>query len=323
MNKFLVVSLLFLFAIPTSFSQKVGEIKDDIKKVEADKDQKYGWTKAGGIGLDFSSLSLINPRLGAGSNRTGFGGLLSYTANYKNDDFIWNNRANLQLAVLQDGGSNFPFTKSIDVLQFTSQLGRKISMKWYLGGMMDVQTQFLPTYGKNYLSEVPNNVIGKQPFSGGFLSPAILKVALGAIYKPDEHWTYFFSPLAAKAIIVTDQNLANSGAFFPPDSANHKTIDFQLGAEVRIDYVTKFADDRIGYQGGLDLYSNYLRNPQNIAIEFYNSLDFFIIKNFSINFKSDWFYDDNIKVYKGGDVNALGKSVFIRNALLIKYAHAF
>ena len=77
------------------------------------------------------------------------------------------------------------------------------------------------------------------------------------------------------------------------------------------------------FVSGLDLYSNYLRNPQNIAIEFYNSLDFFIIKNFSINFKSDWFYDDNIKVYKGGDVNAWGKSVFIRNVFLIKYAHAF
>ena len=173
-----------MFAGSSVFAQKVGEIKGDIKKVEARKDQQNGWTKTGSFGLDFSSLSLINPRLGAGSNRTGFGGLLSYTDNYKNDALIWNNRANLPLAVLQDGGSGFPFTKSIDVLQFTSQAGRKISDKWYLGGMFDIQTQFLPTYGKNYLSEVPTAVIGKQPFSGGFLSPAILKAALGAIYKP-------------------------------------------------------------------------------------------------------------------------------------------
>ena len=111
--------------------------------------------------------------------------------------------------------------------------------------------------------------------------------------------------------------------FSPADSANNKIVDFQLGAEMRINYINKFANDRIGYQGVLDLYSDYLRNPQNIAIEFYNSLDFFIIKNFSNNFKSDWFYDDNIKVYKGGDVNALGKGIFIRNAFLIKYSHAF
>ncbi len=324
MNRYLLLpALLFilLFTALSSFAQKVGEIKDDIKSVEAAKDQKDGWTKTGGIGIDLSLLNLINPRLGAGNNRFGFGGLLSYTANYKGESIIWNNRANLQLAVLKDGDASF--TKSLDVLQFTSQLGRKISPKWYLGGMLDFQTQFLPTYGLNYLSELPSGVTTKLPLSGAFLSPAILKLALGAIYKPGAHWTMFFSPLAVKTIIVTDQTLANSGAFFPADAVNNKTIDFQLGAEVRLDYVNKFANDRIGYQGGLDLYSNYLRNPQNIAIEFYNSLDFFIIKNFSINLRSDWFYDDNIQVFRGGNVNAKGKDVFIRNALLLKYSHAF
>lgn len=324
MNKYLLLpAFLFLLLIITtsSYAQKAGAIKDDIKAVEAAKDQKLGWTKNGGIGLDFSQLGLINPRFGAGSNRTGFGGLLTYTANYYGESVIWNNRANLQLAILKDGVA--PFTKSLDVLQFTSQLGRKISAKWYLGGMVDFQTQFLPTYGLNYLSETPTTAIGKQPFSGGFLSPAILKAALGAIYKPDAHWTMFFPPLAAKTVIVTDQRLVNSGAFFPPDSANNKTVDFQPGAEVRLDYINKFANDRIGYQGGLDLYSNYLRNPQNIAIEFYNSLDFYIIKNFSINLKVDAFYDDDIEVYRGGDVKAIGKDVFIREALLVKYTHAF
>ena len=141
---------MLLFAGSSVFAQKVGEIKGDIKKAGARKDQQNGWTKTGSFGLDFSSLSLINPRLGAGSNRTGFGGLLSYTDNYKNDALIWNNRANFPLAVLQDGGSGFPFTKSIDVLQFTSQAGHKISDKWYLGGMFDIQTQSLPTYGKNF-----------------------------------------------------------------------------------------------------------------------------------------------------------------------------
>ena len=84
MNKYLLLpAFLFLLLIITtsSHAQKAGAIKDDIKAVEAAKDQKLGWTKNGGIGLDFSQLGLINPRFGAGSNRTGFGGLLTYTAN--------------------------------------------------------------------------------------------------------------------------------------------------------------------------------------------------------------------------------------------------
>ena len=48
-----------------------------------------------------------------------------------------------------------------------------------------------------------------------------------------------------------------------------------------------------------------------------------IFKNISVNFKSDWFYDHNILVFKGGDVNNKGRDIFIRNTLLLKYNKLF
>ena len=96
-----------------------------------------------------------------------------------------------------------------------------------------------------------------------------------------------------------------------------------MGSELRVDYINKFFDDKFIFGSTLDLYSNYLRQPQNIAVEWYNSLDFIVYKNISVNFKSDWFYDHNILVFKGGDLNNKGRALFIRNTFLLKYNKLF
>ena len=319
----LILAVLIAFTLSLS-AQKVLDAKENVKELKAKDKAPQGWTKIGGFGTDFSWLNLINPRSGAGDNRVGFGGLLSYSANLVKDKLIWDNRLGLQLALVQVG--NTALTKANDVLQFTSQAGRQIGDgKWYVAGLFDLQSQFLPTYGKNYLKATPKGITTPLELTGGLFSPATVRFAPGAIYKPTPNLTIFYSPLALKAIIVSNEKLAKTGNFFPLDATNpNKKIDFQVGSEIRMDYVNKFFDGKVAYAGTLDLYSNYLRNPQNIDVEFYNSLDFFIVKNFSINFKTDWFYDDDILVFKDNDVKApTHKNIFIRNALLIKYSRAF
>ena len=54
-----------------------------------------------------------------------------------------------------------------------------------------------------------------------------------------------------------------------------------------------------------------------------NSIDLMIIKNISINLKSDWFYDHNVLVKIGGDENNLGRRMSIRNAAFIKFNAVF
>ena len=318
----LILGILIPFSLSLS-AQKALDAKDNVTEIKADKDAKEGWTKIGGIGADFSLLNLINPRSGAGDNRIGFGGLLNYSANLVQDKLIWTNRFGLQLAVVKVG--NTAVTKANDVLQFTSQFGRQINDgKWYAAGLFDLQSQFLPTYGKNYLSETPAGVptTTKLDFTGGLFSPAIIRFAPGVIYKPNPHLTILYSPVALKAIIVANEKLARSGNFFPKDVTGK--VDFQVGSEIRADYVNKFFDGKVAYAGTLDLYLNYRRTPQNIAVEFYNSLDFFIVKDFSINLKTDWFYDHNILVFGTGDVEApTHRNIFVRSALLLKYSRGF
>jgi hypothetical protein len=323
-KKALLVFTLLASLTLTLSAQKVLDSKDVVKELTPGKDAKEGWTKIGGLGMDFAWLSLIHPRSGSGDNRVGFGGLLNYSANLVKDKLIWDNRFGLQLQVVQVG--NTALTKASDVLQFTSQAGYKIgSGKWYAAGLFDLQSQFLPTYGKNYLKSNPKGVTKTLDLTGSLFSPATIRFAPGAIYKPNPNLTILYSPIALKAVVVSNEKLAKSGNFFPLDAAKpNKKVDFQVGSELRFDYVNKFFDGKVSYAGTLDLYSNYLRTPQNIDVEFYNSLDFFIAKNFSINFKSDWFYDHDIFVFKDNDAEKpTHRDIFIRNAILLKYSRGF
>jgi hypothetical protein len=318
--------LLFAFCATMSVSaQKIMDAKDAAKEVAKAKDAKEGWTKVGGLGGNFSWLNLINPRAGAGDNRFGFGGLLNYSANLVKGKLLANNKIGLQLDVIKTG--NDPYAKATDVLAATSQVGYqigKVAGKWYIAGLADFQSQLLPTYGSNFL-EAKQRLNGRDttlPLTGKLFAPASFKLAPGVIYKPNAKMTILFSPLALKTIIVSDKTLANSGKFFPNPLKN-KTADVQLGYDVRMDYVNKFLNDKLVYATTLDLYGNYLRNPQNIDVEWYHSLDVMVSKNVSLNFKSDWFYDDDILVFKDGDAAKPTKNVFFRNAFLLKFSRLF
>lgn len=265
-------------------AQKVIDAKDNVKELAPPKEAKQGWTKIGGLGADFSWLNLINPRSGSGDNRVGFGGLLNYSANLVKDKLIWDNRFGLQLALVQVG--NTALTKANDVLQFTSQAGYKIgSGKWYAAGLFDLQTQFLPTYGKNFLTANPKGETKTYDLTGSLFSPATVRLAPGIIYKATPNLTILYSPVALKAVIVSNAKLAKTGNFFPLDAAKpNKKVDFQVGSELRFDYINKFFDGRVAYTGTLDLYSNYLRDPQNTEgvfsttctqyFDFYTLIDF-------------------------------------------------
>jgi hypothetical protein len=325
MRKITLLLLIAFCAVASVSAQKVLDAKDNVKVMEKGKDIKEGWTKVGGLGGSFSLLNLINPRAGAGDNRFGFGGLLNYSANLVQGKLIANNKIGLQLDVVKNGSD--PYAKATDVLAATSQVGYqigKVAGKWYIAGLADFQSQLLPTYGSNFL-EAKQRLAGKDttlPLTGKLFAPAALKVAPGVIYKPNANMTILFSPLALKAIIVSDKTLANSGKFFP-NPLKDKTADIQVGYDLRADYVNKFLDGKLVYATTLDLYGNYLRNPQNIDVEWYHSVDVMVSKNISLNFKSDWFYDDDIQVFKDGDATKPTKNVFFRNAFLLKFSRLF
>ncbi|MCB0527814.1 MAG: hypothetical protein KDC65_05010, partial [Saprospiraceae bacterium] len=80
--------LLLFFALLAGLNaQEAGDSRlGEINKMAA-KDS-LGWTMGGGIGLDLAGMGLLNPKVGAGGNRLGIGGLGSLYANRKEDKWF-------------------------------------------------------------------------------------------------------------------------------------------------------------------------------------------------------------------------------------------
>lgn len=314
--------------------------------LQAQQDTSY-WKRGVSIGLDFTHLLQVNPKVGAGSNRIGIGSATAGFANYRRGRTAWDNKASLLFGVQRFGsgpllnGENRPFEKAVDELRFTSNYGYKMGTdsEFYYAADLQFVSQLTPTYSGNLLSDT--TAAGNGVANARLFSPATVLFSLGVSYKPDGNWNLFFSPIGSKAIIVADDEIASIPALrngqptgrnihgtewrSPTDFEN---IDYQLGAQLRAQYTNKFLDDRLTFASGLLLYSNYLDNPQNIDVEWLTETGFVIFKGLQLTFNTNLFYDHDVLVQvtdfdTPGGVEGLGRRVSYTQQFLLKYAIVF
>ena len=123
--------------------------------------------------------------------------------------------------------------------------------------------------------------------------------------------------------------MANTGYGICTDVVNllsFENTDSQIGSNLRVDY--NASADKLSYTSTLTLYSNYLRNPQNVDLDWTNQLAYEIFKNFQLTLLANVFYDDDVLVqitdkdFPNG-VNGLGNRVSITQQLLLKYTAVF
>ena len=302
---------LFLLTFAAAGAQEAGdgrlkEISDMAKK------DTLGWTMGGGIGLDLAGMGLLNPKVGSGGNRLGLGGLGTLFANRKEDKWFWDNGFSLQLSAQRLGKTSANqasgFQKNLDVLRLTSRYGHKLgSDKWFVAGDFFAQTLLLKTYSSNYLSAVSktDRVVAK------FLSPVQITLSPGINYKPDEHLSFFYSPAGMQLIYVADDSIARTGVHgndvtrdATGSITSFKKSFLGLGSEFKAAYNNKYFNNRLSVTSGLRLFSNYLKEPQNVDVLFSNNFSIAIFKGLSIDLLGEYFYDNDVKVQK--DVNGDG-----------------
>lgn len=308
---------------------------------------KVGWESGASLGLDFAQLLQINPKQGAGQNRVGFGSATTFFANNHGGRSLWENQASWQFGlqrlgtgIVANGGGDFkvPFQKAIDELRINSKYGYSIKEggKVYWAGLFNFLSQLTPTYQGN--AEYPGNFI-RDAFETGLLnsklfSPATVQFSLGLDYKPNDQFSIYYSPLGAKFIIVGDDQIARLGVHGNPVTLNEageviafENTDSQLGSTLRASYKTA-AENKLKFVSNLLLFSNYLNNPQNIDVDWNNSISYEIIKNLQVGFLINAFYDDDVNVqitdydFPSG-VNGFGKRVSITQQFLVTYARNF
>lgn len=101
-----------------------------------------------------------------------------------------------------------------------------------------------------------------------------------------------------------------------------------MGSLLKFNYEDKYANKKITVASNLALYSNYLKNPQNIDIDWTNELGYTIIKGLQLSMTLNIFYDDDVLVQitdwdAVGGVSGLGKRVSLTQQFLIKYNLTF
>jgi len=316
--------LIALFVLPGLMLAQAGD--DRLREIQAAAARDgEGWVMGGAVGLDFAQLAMFNPRVGSGDNRIAFGGLGNVFANYKRGRTEWLSNVSLQLAVQQLADADWQ--KSLDVLRLNSKYSyQTTNEKWAYAALLTFESLAMPTYPGNFLKSQAD----AEFIQARFLSPARFEFSPGINFKPNANWSFFLAPASYKLIYVGDQDIANLGIHgTKPLDENDLSLGYeqafhQLGARLVAGYTNKFLSEKLTYTSRLDLFSNYLENPQNLDVLWQNDLGWQLWKNLSLNFLLEAFYDHDILVLRkrpsenlpGGE---LGRQISWTQAMLIKY----
>lgn len=272
------------------FSQTTEAEKDLIKKSEIKED---GWVKGGVTTLGFNQVSLTNWAAG-GSNSIAANGLVKLFANMKKGKTTWDNNLDLAYGLIRNGNSKAPWVKNDDRIDFSSKVGRSAFGTWYYAGLLNFRSQFTPGYSDP----------AKTIKISDLLAPGYLLAAVGMDYKPSENFTLFIAPLTSKMTFVMDQDLANAGAYgvekgVYDDLGNLTTkgsnFRAEMGGYLKMAYKRELGKN-VSFGTTVDMFSNYLNNPQNIDVNWTTSINMKVNEYISANFGTHLIYDDDIDI---------------------------
>jgi hypothetical protein len=259
----------------------------------------------GGTGtVNFSQVSLHNWAAG-GQNSLSVLGILNLYGNYKQGKNTWNNTLDLTYGSVKLEGQRL--RKSDDRLELNLKYGRQASSKWFYTGQLNTRTQLTPTYTPTRDSILSN-----------FMSPAFIIASVGMDYKPNPKLSVFISPFTGKFTAVLDQAMADQGAFGvrPAERDAEGSLIKGTGERLREEFGgfvnVRFRHEvfkNITLQSKADLFSNYLRNPQNVDLNWETLVDFKVNKFVSASIFVHMIYDDDIliDVDRSGDGTMDGK----------------
>ncbi|MEI2760306.1 MAG: DUF3078 domain-containing protein [Bacteroidia bacterium] len=242
------------------------------------------WKKGGMGSINFNQVALSNWAAG-GENSMSGAAFLSLFANYAKDRLSWDNQLDLAYGLLKSGDAKV--RKNEDKIDLNSKVGYKVSAnsKFYYTFLFNFKSQFANGY------DYKNDTLLKYPISK-FLAPGYLLYSIGIDYKPDDAFSLYLSPLTGRTIIVNDDMLSQAGAFGVDPGKKSLT---QLGAYLRAMY-KKDVFTNVNFQTKLELFSNYLDNPQNIAVNHEILIAMKVNKFITANIGTQMIYDDIIPV---------------------------
>jgi len=277
--------IIALVLISTVFSVLTfGQVTEGEKNLRTQSaDTTRGWKTGGVLSVNLAQTSLKNWSAG-GQNSVALNGLFSVFANLVQGKSAWDNSLNLGYGLLKQGDQT---RKTDDKIDFLSKYGRQAFSNFYYAALLNFKTQMRP--GFNYPDET-NKI-------SDLFAPAYLLTALGLDYKPNPNFTAFIAPLTGKFTFVNDDALSAAGAFGVDPGEKSKS---ELGGYIRAGYTKNdFKQEflkNVSFATKIDLFSNYLKNPQNIDVSWETLIAMKVNKYISVSLNTHLVYDDDIKI---------------------------
>ena len=272
-----VLFFLFLFGMTQVQAQDSVYIKapDTIK----------AWKAKGTATLLFNQSTFDNWLAGGENNISGNIGI-NYDLNYNKDGWNWDNKLIASYGLVKTRTSSFA-KKTDDRLEINSLVGRilKSDSKWYYSAFVNFKTQF--TKGYNY-TEVEGVETRDQYTS--FLSPGYLLAGVGMLWKKDDNLKINLSPITSKFTFVDKSFTLPNEQYFGVEEG--ESMRYELGFNASAYY--KFGVvANVSFENILNLYSNYLEDPQNVDIDYQLNIVMKINRFLSTNIAFQTIYDDN------------------------------
>jgi hypothetical protein len=294
-----------------------GQITDTEKTLRTKlADTTQGWKKGGVLSLNLAQTSLTNWTAG-GQNSFAVNGLFSVFANYKRNKTVWVNSLDLGYGLLKQGGIGY--RKTDDKFDFLSKYGYEAFKNVYYSALINFKTQMAPGWRYDDAAKTKTRI-------SDLFAPAYLLVALGLDYKPSDHFSAFIAPLTGKLTIVNDKQLSDAGAFgvTPGKKSLSEFGGYLRAIYTKNDFKVDFLKN-VTFTTKIDLFSNYIKNPQNVVVNWETLIAFKVNKFISANLNTQLVYDDKIKVpvTRNGVATSIGSLVQFKEILGIGFAYTF
>lgn len=254
------------------------------------------WRYGGFGSLNFNQTSLSN-WAGGGDNALSLTSLVSFYLRYRRANTAWDTNLDTGYGLLKQGDA--VIRKNEDKVELNSKYGRLAFGKFYYAGLLNFRTQFAPGY------DFPNDSV---VISRG-LAPAYLTLALGLDFRPNDYFTAFLAPVTGKFTFVTDQKLADAGAFgvAKAEYATDGITRLKAGENMRSEFgallQVRFQKDiikNVNLLTRLTLFNNYT-NPDktergNVDVNYDALLTMKVNKYLASTLFAALVYDDDIDI---------------------------
>ncbi|MDO4224964.1 MAG: DUF3078 domain-containing protein [Bergeyella zoohelcum] len=262
----------------------VSAMAQDEPKVDSTKN----WSIQGQNTLMLNQAAFAN-WVGGGANNVGWIAGANYNLTYEKGKDLWEN-----VVILGYGQTNTKGVgtrKTQDIINLSTNYGRKISDSWYVSGGASLLSQFAPGYDYSESSSVITNK-SKDGYSkiSNFMAPGYVSAGVGFTYRPNDNFTMTLRPANARWTFVLDKDLQYAGNYGLKNDGDSSL--FQFGFLGTAMYKVQLMDN-IHLTNTASVFSNYLDHPERLVLSYGGVLNMKVNKYISTVLTLDLLYDHN------------------------------